>query len=51
MTGIKEKRHPEGMIDLTIVPFSTVAGPAIKNMLRLPERHHVLVVDLGDIDD
>lgn len=46
--NIKVKRHPEGMIDLRIVPFSTVAGKTIKKLCRIPLDHYVLVVDMGE---
>jgi hypothetical protein len=48
---IKETRHPNGMIDLTIVPFSRVATKTIKKMCGIPLNHHVLVVDMGETED
>jgi hypothetical protein len=45
---IKEKRHPDGMIDLRIVPFSRVATNTIKKMYDIPKNHYALVVDLGE---
>jgi len=45
---IKEKRHPTGMIDLTIVPFSSVADDVTKDQYKIPRDHHVLVVDMGE---
>jgi hypothetical protein len=47
---IKEKRHPEGMIDLSIVPMSMVAGAPIKKMCGIHKNHHVLIVDLGEME-
>jgi len=49
--GIKETRHPDNMIDLSIVPFSSVASNTTKKMYKIPLDHHVLVVDLGECDD
>lgn len=46
--AIKETRHPKGMIDLTIVPFSSVATNTTKKQYKIPLNHHVLVVDLGE---
>ena len=46
--AIKETRHPAGMIDLTIVPFSCVASNTVKKLCKIPLDHHVLVVDMGD---
>jgi hypothetical protein len=49
--AIKEKRHPTGMIDMTIVPFCRVATNTIKKMYDIPKNHHALVIDLGECDD
>lgn len=49
--GIKEKKHPKGMIDMTIVPFSTVANMTTKQYYKIPLNHHVLVIDMGEIED
>jgi len=49
--ALKEKRHPAGMIDLSIVPFSTTTTKTIKKMCKIPENHHVLVVDMGETDE
>lgn len=46
--AIKEKRHPKGMIDLTIVPQSSVATNTIKKLCKIPLDHHALVVDMGE---
>jgi hypothetical protein len=46
--SIKEKRHPDGMIDLAIVPFSAVAKKTVKKLYKIPLDHHVLVVDMGE---
>lgn len=48
--SIKEKRHPDGMINLGIVPFSTIATESIKKYYKIPSNHHVLVVDMGEIE-
>ena len=60
---IKETRHPEGMIDLRIVPFSMkIYGKqldAINKYLieeygkeyKIPANHHVLIVDMGETDE
>lgn len=45
---IKEKRHPEDMIDLRIVPFSIVATKTVKNICKIPLDHHAIVVDMGE---
>lgn len=50
MVGIKEKRHPDGMIDLSIVPCSVVATDTVKKLAGIPVNHHVLVVDLGEVE-
>jgi len=59
---IKETRHPEGCIDLRIVPFSiSVEGKLLdavnKYLLKefgseylIPTNHHVLIVDMGEIE-
>jgi hypothetical protein len=49
--GIKEKGHPSGMINMTLVPFSTVATNTIKKYYDIPRNHHVLVIDMGEEDD
>ena len=58
--GIKEKRHPEGMIDLKIVPFSMVVEGKMLDIINkqiikefgsdylLYPKHHILLVDLGE---
>ena len=48
--SIKEKRHPDGMINLGIVPFSTIATESIKKYYKIPSNHHVLVVDMGETE-
>ena len=48
--AIKETRHPSGMIDLSIVPYSRVATATIKRMCGIPMNHHVLIVDMGEDD-
>jgi hypothetical protein len=45
---IKETRHPPGMIDLRIVPFSTIATKPIKKYYKIPNNHYVIVVDMGE---
>ncbi len=45
---IKETRHPPGMIDLMIVPYTWVATDTIKRMFGIPLNHHVLIVDMGE---
>jgi len=47
---IKEKRHPDGMIDMRIVPFSAVADESVKTRYGIKHNHYVLVVDLGDYE-
>jgi hypothetical protein len=46
--AIKETRHPTGMIDLTIVPYSRVATDIEKMQFKIKESHHVLIVDMGE---
>lgn len=60
--GIKEKRHPEGMIDLKIVPFSMkIEGKMLdvinKQILKefgsemlLNSKHHIILTDLGEME-
>ncbi len=60
--AIKETRHPEGMIDLRIVPFSIkVSGKLLdavnQRLIKeygseylIPANHHVLIVDMGEDD-
>jgi len=45
---IKEKKHPYGMIDMTIVPFSAVVSNHVKIMYDIPINHHVLIIDMGE---
>ena len=45
---IKEKRHPTGFIDITIVPSSKVMEAPLKIALGYPSNHHVLIVDMGE---
>lgn len=59
---IKERRHPEGCIDLSIVPFSMVIEGKLldavnKEILKkygseylIPTTHHILLVDMGEIE-
>ena len=61
--GIKEKRHPDKMIDMTIVPFSMVIEGKMlddinKRILKeegsemlLSPKHHILLIDLGEKTD
>lgn len=48
--AIKEKRHQAGTINLSIVPFSTVANNTVKKMYKIPLDHHVLIVDMGECE-
>jgi hypothetical protein len=41
------KKHPKGMIDLTIVPYCEVATDNVKKYCKIPLNHHVLIVDMG----
>lgn len=47
---IKEKRHPTGMIDLRIVPYSVVMSDKEKDQFNIPRNHHTIVVDLGEVE-
>lgn len=55
--GIKEKRHPAGAIDMTIVPLSFVVDEPIRLFvnqymkregIQLKKNHHILIVDMGE---
>lgn len=48
--AIKEKRHKAGTIDLSIVPFSSVADSKDKKKYKIPLDHHVLIVDMGECE-
>lgn len=58
--SIKETRHPEGCIDLRIVPFSMKIDKKLLEKINkditekygkeyiIPLDHHVLLVDMGE---
>lgn len=60
--SIKETRHPTGMIDLRIVPFSIKVSPKLLDAINrqllkdygseylIPANHHILIVDMGEDD-
>lgn len=60
--SIKETRHPEGMIDLRIVPCSLKASGKLLDAINqqiikeygseylLPANHHIIIVDMGEDD-
>lgn len=55
---IKETRHPKGMINMEIVPFSMVVDEPVRLFINqyikgeglgtLKKNHHILIIDMGE---